>query len=370
MKKVGIVTWFESENYGTALQAFALDDVLKRNGYAPYVIASFTYNHFGIVAVIRRIFDSIGLLLYLRSHFVRCVNRKRKIKIYNFFKDHSSVIRVNSKSHYNKLISEIPVFITGSDQIWNPNFLETFYLLDFAKNNKRIAYSSSIGVSEIPIELKSLYKDCLGKFEKIGLREDRAVSIVNELLETDKAIKVVDPTLLVSKEGWYDLISKSQLCIQDKYILCYLIGNRKEYSEYVASIQRFIGIKRIIVITSAENDSIHLEGVEADYFHDAGLEDFAYLINNSEFICTDSFHATAISIKLEKDFVEFMRFADSDPQSQNSRITDILARYRLADRIYIGENSIRSQHIDYSECNRVLNYDIQESMRFLLESIG
>lgn len=369
MKKVGIVTWFESENYGTALQALALNDVLKRLGYEPRIIASFRYKHFGFADEIRRILDAFGFLLFLRSHFVGCVNRRRKVKIYDFFRKYTTVVRINSRAQYLKLISDVPIFVTGSDQIWNPHFLETFYLLDFAKDNKRIAYSSSIGVSELPHELKFLYKELLCKFDHIGLREDTAVSIINELLEEKKAVKVVDPTLLVSKDGWYELIEKSKLLIAEPYIFCYLIGSKKEYSSYVAKVQYELGITNVIVVTSAENDSIHLDDIEAKYKHDAGLEDFVYLIKNASFVCTDSFHATAISIKLEKNFVEFMRFEDNDPKSQNSRITDILLRYKLDNRIFDIHNTEWAKSIDYSEANQVLDKDIQLSMNFLLEAL-
>lgn len=55
-------------------------------------------------------------------------------------------------------------------------------------------------------------------------------------------------------------------------------------------------------------------------------------------MCTDSFHATAICINLQKDFIEFLRFKETDTKSQNSRIKDILERYELTNRIYSSNN--------------------------------
>lgn len=38
MKKVGIMTWFRYQNYGTALQATALANVIRNMGYEPVEI--------------------------------------------------------------------------------------------------------------------------------------------------------------------------------------------------------------------------------------------------------------------------------------------------------------------------------------------
>ena len=67
--------------------------------------------------------------------------------------------------------------------------------------------------------------------------------------------------------------------------------------------------------------------------------------------------------------MEFMRFEDNDPKSQNSRITDILLRYKLDNRIFDIHNSEWAKSIDYSEVNQVLDKDIQLSMNFLLEAL-
>lgn len=38
MKKVGIMTWIQYQNYGTALQAGALSNIIKIMGYEPFNI--------------------------------------------------------------------------------------------------------------------------------------------------------------------------------------------------------------------------------------------------------------------------------------------------------------------------------------------
>ena len=92
------------------------------------------------------------------------------------------------------------------------------------------------------------------------------------------------------------------------------------------------GIDNIVIITSLENPSFYYDN--AIVCRDAGPIEFVKLIKNATIVCTDSFHATAMSINLSIDFVEFIRFNDNDLESQNSRIYDILNRYNLLYKIY------------------------------------
>ena len=93
------------------------------------------------------------------------------------------------------------------------------------------------------------------------------------------------------------------------------------------------------------------------------------MLDHASFICTDSFHATALSIIMSKDFVEFIRFKDIDSSSQNSRIYDLLERYRLNERIYKEGINKWSKCINYVTIQALLEEDRQKSLEFLIRSI-
>ena len=86
-------------------------------------------------------------------------------------------------------------------------------------------------------------------------------------------------------------------------------------------------------------------------------------------MCTDSFHATAISINLNIDFVEFIRFENSDKASQNSRIYDVLSHYGLMNRIYKANDDSWSKKIDFLNSNKRLSEDRKKSLDYLVNSI-
>ena len=86
-------------------------------------------------------------------------------------------------------------------------------------------------------------------------------------------------------------------------------------------------------------------------------------------VCTDSFHATALSINLSKDFVELLRFKDGDAASQNSRIYDLLDQYGLRGRLYTGDGNVPAGKIDYAPIQEKLKTDRGRSLKFLADSI-
>lgn len=370
IKKIGIVTWFESENMGTNLQAYALYKKLQDLGYDVSLISYFRYEFWGLSSFLKNWLKKIGILDYLRMNFGNAVSRKRKIRVYKFFHNNIKIERIYSRNQYLNLLEQFDIFISGSDQIWNPNCLDSFYLLDFARNKKKIAYASSIGVNAFPENTKNTYTKYLKSYSSIGLRETIGVNMVNELLKTNKAVKVVDPTFLLNSNEWKKLSDLSNLKYKGDFLFCYFIGNREEYEDYLKNIYHKSGCSQIIVFCSMENSKTRFKGIpNIIYLKDSGIEDFVYLINQAKIVCTDSFHATAICINLQKDFIEFLRFKETDTKSQNSRIKDILERYELTNRIYSSNNIECFNAIHYQKKIEALHNDINTSVMFLQQAI-
>lgn len=370
IKKIGIVTWFESENMGTNLQAYALYEKLVSLGYDVSLISYFNYESWGLSIQVKNLLEKLGVLDFLRMNFGKAVSRKRKIRIYKFFHKNVKIEKTYSRKQYLRLLEQFDIFISGSDQIWNPNHLDSFYLLDFAANKKKIAYASSIGVRAFPENLKNVYSKYLQSYSQIGLRETVGVNIVNELLGIKKAVKVVDPTFLLNSQEWRKLANLSKLEYKDDFLFCYFIGNRKGYEDHLKNVYLKSGCFKIIVFCSMENSRTRFKSIpNIIYLKDSGMEDFVYLISQAKIVCTDSFHATAICINLQKNFVEFLRFDDKDGKSQNSRITDILGRYELTNRIYNPNNIECLNAIHYQKKMEVLRHDIEDSVMFLKQAI-
>lgn len=361
MKKIGIVTWYGGSNYGTSLQAFALSFTLKQLGAKPYLLKKhMTWR------------NAVGFVLRgLKSK--ECVSASKglrfdkKAKIADFrhknFNQFNQCIGYIGKLLYNHQISTLSCIISGSDQLWNPYHTEPFLLLE-GLDSVKFSYASSIGVKTIPNEKREMYSRALCQFKQIAVREESAIAPLEEI--TGKSIvKVLDPTFLLNYDQWQSVAHGKTINTFDAsipYILCYFIAENEYYSQRVIELQQSSGINRVVIIPMQPSHfSLGFELVE-----DAGINDFVYLINNASCICTDSFHATTISISLKRNFITLLRFKSDEKASQNSRIEDLLNRYYLMDRMY-GDNNIKISvaNIDYNKAHAKLLLDRIESMKYL-----
>ena len=317
---------------------------------------------------IKYILSKIGLLEYLKKK--KASKDLKKLKTHLFVTNYCNVKEAYNQRQYNRLIEKTDIFITGSDQIWNVWFqFNPFYFLDFAKDKKRIAYASSIGTNSFPSKYEKQIRFLLNKFAHIAVREKSAVKTINNLLGENKCIQVVDPTFLLTSSEWETVASKAniEIHIPNEYILCHFIGNNCDYSRQVKAIKEKSKIKDIIIIPSLENPQFSIEG--ATIYNYAGPAEFVSLIKQAKLVCTDSFHATAISINLSVDFIEFKRFKDTDEASQNSRIYDLLEHYNLNYRLYDDNNDAWLTSIDYTRVSKVLKKDREYSIEYLKNAI-
>ena len=120
MKNIGIITFHCSYNYGSVLQAYALQKYLIKQGYNVKIIdyRSKNYNMYHLLKLWMLKYPV--KLLSENRHLNRLIKRK-----YNFLHFISEHMRLTEKKYLysddlTELNDEFNVFIAGSDQIWNP----------------------------------------------------------------------------------------------------------------------------------------------------------------------------------------------------------------------------------------------------------
>lgn len=371
IKRICLVTWYGSNNYGTNLQVYATKIILEKLGYTCHLIRPFEKTKFStkntLHCYILELKKVARKILFCKSNKT---HRKKQHRLDSFLKDNFNYTRmVTSTQSLRKLNNEYDVFLTGSDQIWNPYFLNTFNMLDFVnENKKKISYSSSIAVSEIPKEKQNLYKQLLGRFSHLSCREKTGSKVLSALLNRN-VTPVLDPTFLLTEEDWELFGQKADLKdlkITGEYILNYFIGDSAENWDALYKIQKETQIENIIVVCVSKSKY----NTKGTLLENIGPYEFVWLIQHAKLICTDSFHATVISIALKKDFIDFLRFGAGDKKSEDSRILDPLNRYGLSHRLYQENNTQYLNSIDYSQVYRILQKDRDASIQYLLTSIN
>ena len=363
----GILTWYKTHNYGTALQAYALVSKINELGYQAEIIqycrdrnTTFSNRAEQLQDMLRRVPPALVRRLFWKHY-------RQKIKKFDsFFEKWIPQSKCyTTAEEIRKDSGRYSAYICGSDQIWAPSnrFLDLTYFLDFAPDTVgRIAYAPSMGGTYIPERLKPQMKELIRRIDFLSVREEHGADLIEGLCGRRPEV-VLDPTLLRKKEEWERFAIQPE--ISQPYILCYFLGGRKPLREFALRLKKQTGCK--LVVVPALNQDLFFGDVRAI---ETGPREFMGLIQNASYICTDSFHATILSINLEKDFFALKRHEETDPENQNARLTHILGRLGLSSRLVEDENSLADlKPVDYTASRIRLKEERDHSLRYLTNAL-
>ena len=324
-----IMTWYRGMNYGSVLQAYALQRYILSLGYSCRIL---NYAPGKPASLKMKILNG-SLRDTLIYKFNECTagasgNRAdRNITAFDSFREEYMDItgRCRNADEILKLCGEDSVFVCGSDQIWNPYFYDPCYFLTFAKDkNKKIAYAPSFGVSEANRAVKKRIAAALDGFGSISVREETGKEIIKDLTGKE-AVVTADPTMLADMRQW-DLIAEDPE-EKEPYLFCYFLSSSGEYLRAAEKTAAARGLKiRMLPMTAsgAANENVIKEAV--------GPREWLGYIKNADFVMTDSFHCTLFAMRYRRQFITLKRFSDDDPRGQNGRISSFLNETEMAGR--------------------------------------
>lgn len=364
MKKIGILTMHKVQNYGSALQAYALLHALEglqtNSVLIDYKFPNSTKR--SVRTTLRRFF--VNLL----SGFVFTRKKKRFQSFYQtYFKCTPKVY--STPEELQKGDFNFDIYMTGSDQVWNPCHVkdDTSFLLPFANNEAtKLAYAASFATTEIPPHLKDKYSELLSEYKAISVREKSGITLA-ESLTGKKAELVCDPTLLLSKEEWSNLANQVPQRIKEPYILAYILtyayNPYPEIDNIINEIQNKLNLKLVILNGSIKD----LKRKNSIVIKDAGPLEFLNLIKNASFIITTSFHGTAFALNFEKPFYSIIKSFDNT----DSRMLSLLEYVEAKDRaiIYDGHISNFQSTLDYSHITSKIETFRNKSIDFLVQNL-
>lgn len=290
MKNIGILTFCNANNYGAVLQSYALQKYLEGNKCNAEFI-NMNFNEKCEISNNNYVIEKKNLLDKYNAKLSRI---KFKLFRKKYLKINENVICGDSES---KKIKEYDYYIVGSDQVWNTDITNKTkaFFLNFTEKNK-ISYAASYGKSQIN-ELEDAWsKEELKKFDKVSVREYSAY----EYLKKQNCIDVkwvCDPVFLLDKNEWKKSFNLRNINT-GKYILVYYMEPSKELSETIKYFEKKLNLK-VKCICGGKGM------IKEKYKHigKKGPIEFLKEINNAELIITNSFHAAAFSMILEKKFV-------------------------------------------------------------------
>lgn len=373
--KIGLITYHSAYNFGSVLQAYATQEAIKKISGNCEIINYRTNEQKRVYAIFKldfkhNFFKSIIKNVFALSNLKSKIERKNKYEqiineIFNLSVECKDVYEVNN------IWNKYDVIVSGSDQIWNKhsNELENVdwqymypYLLRGFKG-KKVSYASSL-TNMKDNEIKKILND-IKDFDNVSIREKETTDNMKKKYNIN-AVNVLDPTFLLTRDEWIEKFKLKRNNCLDNYILYYALGKRKYINEEIKKLKKYADLNNLKIKVIAPLSYIKkINGVE--YLIDVDPKDFLKLINDSNYVITDSYHGTILSINLQKNIYSLCKGNPSD-----FRKTDVLKKLGLDNRIIsnIDEFEIKSNSmIDYSTVNKKIEYYRKESLEYLKKSL-
>lgn len=355
--KIGILSMQEIANYGSFLQAYGLKKTIEDLGHTVEFVniipgeqlPQYRRNKFHLLKLaFNRIkygnpIQQIIFALRFRNRFTN-----------EFFKE-LCLLEANNSKHYDCIV-------IGSDEVFNIAQSTWFGFSKqlFGENlnsDKAITYAACCGATTVAkldeLGIRECVANMLSKnFSAISIRDDNSQSLVTEL--TGKVpFKNIDPVLLYS---FSEEIFKEKVHSEEKYMIVYTYPNRIRAKDEVKAIKDFAKKRGLKIIST----NTYIDWVD-EVVVPHPFEVLAYF-RDAEYIITDTFHGTVMSIKYNRPFTTIVRDMNSN------KLRGLLTQFELDDRIASDSShieSILSSPINYSPVNALIKEEQERSIDYL-----
>lgn len=262
MKRIGILTFHRSINYGAFMQAYALSkEIQKRYPYINVEVVDFDYGFKNTRYKESKTNLKATILGYRKQYYAFQKDLKRlNLSPCSFIIDETEVLINYIKSRYD-------IVIVGSDAVWafqnkmpldNPYWLFGERLRDVVKMSYA-ASAFSVDFEKITKEERSFICSALSSFTYIGVRDNATKTFIDSLNTGIKVNLNHDPTLFLecSKDIQFaeSILKKNGVDI-DKKLISLMVRN----FPFMNDLERILGKKYQMVYFYSYNN------VKKDFF--------------------------------------------------------------------------------------------------------
>lgn len=294
--KIGIITFHHGNNYGAIMQAYGLQCYLEKLGHEVEFI---DYQPREEKHILKKGLRCILSIMQLRGgSWENCRYNHKFRQLLHVGKD-----RYTTPEQIKKDPPLYDCYITGSDQVWTPQFsgayLEPAYFLHFVKDaSKKKSYAASMGQCEISTQNRLKVKEYLSDFEHISVRETKTKNVLQSILPQKNIFQTIDPALLAGSDVFEAVcapISESS----EQYICAYVLhkfeGEHKRILDY---LQQKEGLP-IIRVRNPESCILLNGGINRF----VSPEQWISYLKDAKIVVCGSFHALAFSLMFHKPFI-------------------------------------------------------------------
>lgn len=322
MKRIGVIThYYNSRNYGGVLQAYALVQVLSRMGFCAEQICWDGVQHSekrkkkkGLARAVKKEFWNVYTGLIRK----KLQARADAFEAFRQEIPHSS--KVYDSTNIQQCANQYDMFVTGSDQVWNMEWYDAAYFLDFAPADKtKFSYAASMPNTELTEQQKARVEEHLKRFDGISVREQETAAYLTELMRKEVAW-VLDPTLLLDRDQW-EMVCTPR-AVQEPYIFCYFLSTEEQHRKLAAEYSKKLGCQLVTLpyLNRVNGQDFRFGDMR---LYDVSPGAFISLIKNAEYVVTDSFHAAVFSSIYQKEYFVFGRPEHKNADSRIYGLTEL-----------------------------------------------
>lgn len=362
--KAVIATLHRVKNYGSVLQTYASMRMFEKMDtdarILDYVPERLDDGNARRLLTENSVKASGGIKKLIHKAVVAPSYKKQK-KVFDAFLE--KYVRMTERYTRKELEAHPPkadIWCTGSDQVFNTEInggIDGPFYLDFAPDeDKKIAFSASFGLKGISEDTREETARLLKRYDALSFREQTGVDMAASLGINDP-VRVLDPAMCLTKEEWC-LLARDIPKEKAKYILIYELNGESD----IGSTAKLLSGKTGLKVIRASYYWHHFTKYGKLRFCPE-VEKFLALVRDAEYVITDSFHATALSVLFEKQFYSVL------PPKYGSRVENILKVFGLEDRLVSG-GVFSEKPIDYKKVGAILERERANTFAYLENAVG
>jgi len=356
-KNVLISTFNNSlNNYGAVFQSYALSKNVEKLGYKPIFLTLQRRNSSSFVqpkkTLKRRIKEKAAAFSTKPTKPMK-IERAKKFKA--FIAENQNQVRYKDLDELTANPPRADVYLSGSDQVWNPRSLHKELMLSFAPDEALlVSYAASMGAEKVPPENEEIFAKYISRYDAVSVREDTIADVIKGY--TDKPINQhVDPVFLLDKNEWITLAKPYEKLKFEKYIMLYMIEFDGKLVKKFKKLRKETGLPLVLVTLSGRR-----RGFADLAVLDASPEEFLQILSGAEMVVASSFHGCALSVVFNKPFISI------SGKDKPTRIESMLRHFGL-EKQNNAELSLENAKIDYDSVNEKIKEDRIISEKYLTE---
>ncbi len=353
--KIYIVTFCNTTNVGAVLQEYALQKYLQLKGHVAMTVCYIPPIMSRYQSIWANFIQNKSMIILLKCIMLFPLKMWRKIKYRAFTNKYVKLTPVCRNSSDIEKLVQPDLYLVGSDQVWNDEIVgwADGFFLHFNTSAKKASYAASAGKDVFSKNYITSLKKRTWDYHGVSVREE---GLKRALLSAGlKEVKqVLDPVFLLPKKHYEAILRKPQI---HHYILLYEAEINKDCILAARSLAEQYHLK--IVQINRINNHYHVDRL----YPCVSPTEFLGLVKYADYIVTNSFHAVAFSLILEKQFWVIKL------EKRFSRLESILKIAGIENRVLFGTRISEVDEIDYKAVNKNLKRMRQESENFLKQII-